>query len=350
LNNNFVQEPETEKPKKFWLKILVIAPIVIIILVLLSLGSFALFMRYYLYSHNERGTEVEFVVQKGQSVQSIAKDLEEKGLIKNDLPLLVYLKYKGLSGQLIAGEYRIKTDSTPMQIIDILTSGQVASQKITIPEGWTNKAIAEYLTKKQIVTKEEFLAAVKKKYSYDFLKDKPEKADLEGFLFPDTYQISYHATADDIVKKMLDNFDKKLTSSMRAEIKTSGFTSYEILTLASMVEREVAKPEDRKVVAGIFLSRLKEGTPLESCATIQYILNVNKTQFSYEETRTPSPYNTYINKSLPPGPIGNPGLESIEAVLRPQITEYRYFLSAGGNTYYSKTLAEHEAKKAKYLK
>lgn len=350
MNNNIVQESGmSDKRKKSPKKLLIIISLIAIGLIILFLTSFALYMRHYMYSPNKNNVETEFTIQKGENVKVIAKTLQDKKLIKNDLPFLIYLKYKGISGRLIAGEYRFDPKLTPMEIVDIITSGRIASQKITIPEGWTSVQIAEYLAKKEIVTKENFLKATKEKYDYDFLSDKPSGTDLEGYLFPDTYQISYHSNSKDIIDKMLINLDKKLTSQIRAEVESSGYSLYEVLTLASVVEREVAKQEDRKVVAGIFLSRLKEETPLESCATIQYILEVNKKQFTYEETRTPSPYNTYINKGLPFGPIGNPGVESINAVLHPQITEYRFFLSANGVTYYSKTLAEHEDKKAKHL-
>lgn len=347
MNNLFIQKIKLPWNKK---TILIAITIMLVLLSLISTSIFLLYFRQFMHTpSSENNTEVTYTIESGESIRQIARELEHRDLLKDDFLFLAYLKIKGLSGQLIAGDYLLKGNMTPLQIIDVLTSGRVASVKITIPEGWTNEKIADYLNEKGIVTKEEFLVATKKNYDYSFLTQKPTDKDLEGFLFPDTYQLSYKATADDIVEKMLENFQKKVDVPLSKEISASGLKYYDLLKLASVVEREVAKPEDRKVVAGIFLSRLNEGMPLESCATIQYILKVNKTQFTYAETRTPSDYNTYIHPGLPAGPIGNPGLESVRAVIYPTITEFRFFLSADGTTYFSKTLEEHEAKKAKYL-
>ncbi|MEI7690538.1 MAG: endolytic transglycosylase MltG [bacterium] len=348
-NKQFEIGEKTKNKRKIYIVTsLIIFGFLIFMIIMTTLGGY-LYLNHFMRSKNAIKTETTFIVREGEDVRQITKNLQEKGLIKQDIPLLTYLKLNGLSGKIIAGEYRIMPESSPTQIIGTLTGGKVTTDKITIPEGWTNNQIGGYLEDKNIVTKADFLTAAKKIYDYDFLKDKPANVDLEGFLFPDTYQLPTKVTADLIVKKMLANFDNKLTNQLKTESLKSGLNMYQVVTLASIVEREVAKPEDRELVAGVFLSRLKENMPLESCATIQYILNANKTQFTYEETRTPSPYNTYLNPGLPLGPIGNPGLDSIKAVINPKITEYRYFLSANGITYFSKTFAEHEEKKAKYL-
>jgi len=262
---------------------------------------------------------------------------------------MVYLKLSGLSSSIQAGDYKLSGTMTPLTIADILTKGKVASKKITIPEGWTIDDIGNYLQQQGVATKADFNAATEKNYSYGFLADKLAGQGLEGYLFPDTYQISATANAEDIVKIMLDNFDSKLTPSLRAAISGSGRNIYQTVTLASIVEREVSKPEDRKVVAGVFINRLNIDMALESCATVQYILKTDDKRLTYEQTRVDSPYNTYLYKGLPVGPIGNPGIDSIQAVLYPQNTDYLYFFSAAGTTYYSKTLDEHEAKIAKYL-
>jgi len=352
INQN--KQLEVNKTAKSKRKLYLVASLAIFGFLLFVTLIFSLGGSFYLYHFmNEKNTtkvESSFNVLEGEDVRQITKNLQQKGLIKHDLPFLVYLKLNGLSGKIIAGEYRIMPESTPIQIVEILTGGKVTTDKITIREGWTNNQIGDYLEEKKIVTKAEFLSAANKNYDYDFLENKPADASLEGFLFPDTYQIPAKITADIIVKKMLENFDSKLTQQLKEESLKSGLNIYQVVTLASIVEREVAKPEDRELVAGVFLSRMKESMPLESCATIQYILKENKEKLTFEETRIPSPYNTYLNPGLPLGPIGNPGIDSIKAVINPKLTEYRYFLSADGITYYSKTLAEHEEKKAKYLK
>jgi len=298
---------------------------------------------------SKNANEITFVVSKGDGVRKIATDLEAENIITNDFPFLVYLKLSGLSASIQAGDYILSGNMAPKTIADILTKGKVASKKITVPEGWTIDNIGTYLENEKVVSKVDFVAATKKKYDYAFLVDKPEGSDLEGYLFPDTYQISVTANAEDVVKLMLDNFDSKLTPELRAAINGSHMNIFETVTLASVVEREVAKPDDRKVVAGIFLNRLEIGMAMESCATIQYILKSDKPRFTYEETRVDSPYNTYINTGLPVGPIGNPGIDSIKAVLFPEKTSFLYFFSSKGTTYYSKTLDEHEEKIARYL-
>lgn len=327
-----------------------IAAISLVIFFLIMVGFFSVLNIFLNTPASSDKEEVSFTIEKGQSVRNIARNLEEKGLVKDDLLLLFYLKGKGLSGDLKAGNYRLAKNNTPKQVVDTLTNGKVASVKITIPEGWTNTQIADYLENKGIVEKNDFLAASKEKYNYPFLSDLPEGASVEGFLFPDTYLLSQNVTSKEIIEKMLQNFEEKLNDQIKTEIKSSSYNVFQTVTLASVVEREVSKPEERKLVAGVFLARLEEGMKLQSDATIQYILNSNKKIFNFEEIKVESPYNTYQNTGLPVGPIGNPGLDSILAVVRPQMTEFRYFLSADGVTHFSKTLDEHEEKKAKYLR
>jgi UPF0755 protein len=259
------------------------------------------------------------------------------------------LKLHGLASDLEAGNYMIPAYTSPLGIVDIITNGKVASETITIPEGWTNQQIANYLATKKIVSAADFMQAVKENYNYSFLNGRPAGASLEGYLFPDTYQISRNSTAQEIIKKMLDNFQQKYDSELLAEIKTTGMSEYQVLTLASIVEKEVAKPQDRKVVAGIFLTRLKNGMALQSDVTLQYFLGENIKEFTTAQTQIPSPYNTYLNKGLPFGPICNPSLESVNAVIFPQYTDYQYFIAANGVTYYAKTLAEQDQNEAKYL-
>lgn len=341
MNKKFVQ-----KYRKYLIPGLFVISVVVLL--------FALTAAYYGYflntPLNKKAGEITFVVTKGDGVRKISANLEKDKLISQDFTFMVYLKLSGLSSGIQAGDYKLSGAMSPLTIADILTKGKVSSKKITIPEGWTIDDIGTYLEKQHVAQKADFIVATQKRYNYDFLADKPAGQDLEGYLFPDTYQLSATANAEDIVKMMLDNFGQKLTPSTRAAIKGSGMSTYEVVTLASIVEREVSKPEDRKVVAGIFLNRLNTGMALESCATIQYILKSNEARFSYEQTRVESPYNTYIHAGLPVGPIGNPGIDSIQAVLFPEKTSYLYFFSSKGTTYYSKTLDEHEAKVAQYLK
>ena len=187
-----------------------------------------------------------------------------------------------------------------------------------------------------------------KKYSFFSLL--PKGVSLEGYLFPDTYFFSQKLTSEDIVKKFLTNFDNRLSSSLREEIKKQGKKLEDIIIMASIIEREVKNEEDKKTVGGIFWNRIKNGQPLQSCATIAYILGENKKQYSFEDTRIDSPYNTYLNQGLPPGPISNPGLSSIEAAVYPNGNTYNYFLSdpETGKTIFSRTIEDHNANKYKF--
>jgi UPF0755 protein len=320
--------------------------------VLIVVVIFALWLNSAISSKPSiKPTTKNFTIQVGEGAGDIAQRLEEENLITNSFAFVFYLNLKQVGNKLQAGEYVLKENLTMPEVAEILTKGQIQTNKITIPEGWDLEKIALSLETKGFVKKDAFLAQARvENYrgKYPFLGTLPEESTLEGFLYPDTYQLSKSADANEIITKMLDNFGKKI-KPYESDISKSKFTLYEIVNLAAVVEREVAKADDRKLVASVFLNRLNINMALESCATIQYILDDNKKQFTYEETRTPSPYNTYINRGLPRGPIGNPSIESIAAVVRPVESSYLYFLSSEGITYFSKTLDEHNVKKAKYL-
>lgn len=225
---------------------------------------------------------------------------------------------------------------------------------VTIIEGWNVKQIDKYLSEQGIKTEEDIADFKVKDYQsdYSFLADAPKNASLEGYLFPDTYRIFASTTADGIVRKMLSNFESKVSPEMMAEISRQKKTLHQVVTMASVVEKEVTSKNDMKIVAGIFWDRIKNGQPLQSCATLAYILGENKAQYSYEDTRIESPYNTYINKGLPAGPIANPGLNAISGTIYPTYTNYNYFLSRPDTkeTVFSQTYEEHTANKQKYLK
>ncbi|MDD4271735.1 MAG: endolytic transglycosylase MltG [Patescibacteria group bacterium] len=306
------------------------------------------------------GKEQAFLVGKGETVKQIAKNLRINNLISSEF----YFKYnvwrKNLKIQ--AGEYLISPKLSAKEIIKILAQGEAISQEksIRIIEGWSNKDIAAYLEKNNIISAKDFLALAKAplakwKFNFakpDFLNGASKEAGLEGYLFPDTYRIFDDTGAEGIISKMLNNFDKKLTPEMMAEIKRQNKAIYEIVTMASIIEKEVSSTKDMKIVSGIFWDRIKSGMALNSCATLAYILGVNKPQYSLEDTKVDSPYNTYKYRGLPPGPIANPGLNALSAAIYPEATDYIYFLSdpETGKTIYSKTLDEHNRNKAKYLK
>ncbi len=331
---------------------------IIIIIVIIAAGSF-LYWRNLNSPVDMNGQEQIYIVNKGEAIKQVADNLKKENLIRS----AVYFKYAiGAGSNIKAGEYLISPKLNTGEIIKILTMGEALSREksIRIIEGWSNKDIGAYFEKNDIISAKDFMALANAplgqwKFSFakpDFLNDAPKKVGLEGYLFPDTYRIFNDTTGEGVISKMLDNFGKKLTPGLREEMKRQKKTIYEIITMASVIEKEVRSTDDMKIVSGIFWNRIKDGQALQSCATLAYILGVNKPQYSVEDTKVDSPYNTYKYRGLPPGPIANPGFNAINAAVYPENTDYNYFLSdpATGQTIFSKTLQEHNANKYKYLK
>jgi UPF0755 protein len=240
--------------------------------------------------------------------------------------------------------------------------GKSLSREVTVlfREGLTAKEMQAQLTASGYIKDDTFLNLAKTPIrnlpislvTQSFIQELPQNVTLEGYLFPDTYRLYKNFTAQDLIKKMLENFEIKVTTELRQEMKSKGYTLQQIVTMASLLEKEVRTEGDMKIVSGLFWDRINIGQALQSCASLAYILGVNKVQYTYEDTQIASPYNTYQHQGLPPGPIGNPGLRSIKAALNPTQTDYNYFLSRPdtGETVFSKTLEEHNSAKTKYLK
>jgi UPF0755 protein len=305
--------------------------------------------------------QIIFNIEKGQGARDISLNLEKAGLIQSGPLFRLYVTTLGVADQLQAGQYKISPSMSLLAIVKAMAEGDVAKETLTVIEGWSLWDIGKYLADRGLFQQKDLWAltgepASNKTWPQDFssqfgfLADKPKNVNLEGYLFPDTYTFKTQTTPESVVLAMLGNFDKKITAEMRAEIKRQGKTIFEIVTMASLIEKEVNTYEDKQIVSGVFWKRLNTGMGLDSCASIAYILGVDKWRYSYEDTRTPSPYNTYLNRGLPLGPIANPGLESIQAAIYPKASSYWYWLSTPeGQTIFSKTLEEHNIAKAKYL-
>ncbi|MCX7779017.1 MAG: endolytic transglycosylase MltG [Patescibacteria group bacterium] len=294
-----------------------------------------------------------FIITKGESLKKIGENLEKEGLIKDRNIFVLYSFLRNLRKKFLPGKYELKKSLSLKEIVEILTSSLSREKKITIIEGWSVKEIAENLEQEGLVKKEDFLTKVQEvnqfREKYDFLRDDKIKS-LEGFLFPDTYRFYLETESEKIISKMLDNFDQKMTDELKEEIKKQGKTIFEIVTLASIIEKEVPLRKDKKIVADIFLRRLKNNLPLQADSTINYLTGKKVRRASLEDLKIDNPYNTYKYKGLPPGPISNPGLDSILAVIYPEKNDWWYFLSKeDGTTIYSRTFEEHRANKIKYL-
>ncbi|KKQ51133.1 MAG: YceG family protein [Parcubacteria group bacterium GW2011_GWD2_38_11] len=318
-------------------------------------GFFYVYDRIYL----ESGTASEkktVLIEKGDNALVVGEKLAGEGIIDGKYFLVLYLFNKNHLHSLVAGAYEFAPGLKIPEVARIITGGEVISTRIpiTFPEGWTIKQMAERLDANGF-SKNDFISIVNNpsselKEKYKFLGEIPKGKSLEGYLFPDTYYFSKDATAQDIVEKMLKNFDVKITENMRDDVSMQKKSLYDVVTMASIVEGEVKNDDDRKIVAGLFWNRLENGMPLQSDATLEYILGDNKFQHSIAETKIESPYNTYQNKGLPPGPVSNPGLNSIIAAINPAQTDFVYFLTdpKTGNTAFAKTFEQHITNKAKY--
>ena len=331
--------------------------IIIIICLLLIASCFLFFVWawsgiYIPKNPSSAKTEV-FTVKKGEGAKEISINLKNQNLIKYKSLFRIYALLKGRVGILQAGEYELSSSMTIPEIIKKLSSGDVIKRNITIIEGWNAREIAAYLEGKGVCLYSEFMDLISEDFSsqFDFLKDKPKEMNLEGYLFPDTYEISYSGGARELIKKSLQNFNTKLTKELRQEIISQKKTIFEIITMASLLEEEAKTLEDKKIISGILWKRLKIGMPLQVDATISYITGRKDVIISVVDIKIDSSYNTYKYKGLPPGPISNPGIESIKAAIYPQDSSYLYYLSTPeGKIIFSKTLEEHNIAKAKYLK
>jgi UPF0755 protein len=336
---------------------MVTSKIKLILLVMIVIGIFLLF--FYSYQINyplaKEGEEVSFVIESGQSSQKIGELLEEQKIIKSGFWLRYYLKTKDLADKVIAGTFSLSPTMSISQIAKEITTLSTVNTEdhIVLIEGWNASDIGEYLEAKGFCNQKEWLNLIGnfQNRDYDFLDDKSKSNDLEGYLFPDTYRVYKNANCEDILIKLLNNFDRKFSQEMKEDIKSQNKTIFEIITMASIIEKEVRSTEDMKIVSGLFWNRIKNKQALESCATLAYILGEDKSQYSLEDTQVSSPYNTYRNRGLPPGPITNPGLNAIQAAIYPIYTDYNYFLSdpKTKDTIWSKTFEEHVQNKWKYL-
>jgi len=300
---------------------------------------------------SSRCEDAQFVVERGMDAREIARNLETQGLIRDDVSFLAYLGLKGGSKKIQAGEYILATCLTPRDIANRLIRGETKNEiAVTIPEGFTLAEIETRFRELRFQVSLSNFRVGDYRGVYELLRDVPPGMSLEGFLFPDTYFFERNADGDEATRKMLDNFHGKITADLREEITVQGKSVYEILTMASLLEEEVRSFEDKKIVSGILWKRLAIGMPLQVDATITYLTEKRSTDVTFNDLQIDSPYNTYRKKGLPPGPITNPGIESIKAALYPQESDFLYYLSSSeGDTIFSKTLEEHNRAKAAYL-
>ena len=290
------------------------------------------------------GTQV-VVIEKGQTGTEIADMLFERGLIRSTQGFKLWLYLSGTNDKLQTGHYQIPNKVTVHELISLLQEGHVESIRVTIPEGYTVGDIAIVLEKNQIMKAKDFLAEAKTYVPYPYMKGtKPATYPVEGFLFPSTYEIPVGATPRDVIQMMADEMNRYLTPAVKKQIQAQHMSIHDFVTLASIVERESLFDADRPTIAGVFKKRLAHGIPLQSDATISYVLGYAKENVTIGDTQLQSPYNTYVSKGLPPGPIANPGKKALDAVLHSENTDYLYFVAdKEGHNHFSKSYEEHLA-------
>ena len=297
---------------------------------------------------------VLFEIPEGSSFKTIAGQLEKRGLIRSKEAFYVLAWYRKELAAIKAGEYKLSPAMPPEKILEILVSGKVVRHLVTIPEGYNMFQIARLLDRGGLVKKEEFLKACT---DWDFLRKSGIHEDsAEGYLFPESYYLSRSSSAVEIASAFIQQFWKVWRDNgfdkRTVEINS---TVHEVVTLASIVELEAAVPEEKPVIASVFWNRLERGIPLQADPTVKYGVlierKIKKRRLTWRDLRKSTPYNTYTLKGLPKGPVSNPGLESLRAVLYPEKTEYLYFVSKGnGRHCFSKTLREHNRAVDKYIR
>lgn len=296
--------------------------------------------------------EITVNIPFGSSARQIASILKQHDLIRNKTAFLLHLRISGKDGRLRAGEYALSQSDSVQGMAEKIVLGQIITYSFTIPEGYTIEQMATYLAERGFVNKEEFLSiAANGGFDYWFLEESSKAyVRLEGFLFPDTYRVSKGYTEKQIIDIMLRRFGQVFSEEYQARADSLGLTVNQVVTLASIIEKETGLDEERHIVSGVFHNRLGKNWRLESCATIQYLLEEPKPRLTMKDLAIDSLYNTYKNQGLPPGPIASPGKAAIEAALNPAQVYYMFFLvRPDGSHVFAETLAEHNRNKRKYI-
>ncbi len=292
-------------------------------------------------------------VAPGEGAGDVADQLADAGVIESAPLFRILANLMGVEDEIMAGEYEFDRGMPTLQVIGRLRRGITLPLAVTVPEGLRSEEVALVMEAAGIVSAEDFERALTSgEYGFDFVAGLPPSASLEGYLFPATYGFSREVTAEEVVRRMLTAFDDRVTAELRQGAQAAGLSLRDVVTLASIVEREAVLPEERPLIAGVFLNRLRLDMRLDADPTVQYALandseSVDRFGFwkrglTLEDLQVDSPYNTYVNLGLPPGPIADPGLASLEAVVRPEQSDYLYFVARDdGSHVFAETFEEH---------
>ena len=312
------------------------------------------------------GDPVLIRVEAGDSAGTIGDRLEEQQIIDNAASFQRLARIAGVERGLAAGEYEFLPGTSVMDALTRIKTGLTSARVVTVPEGLRLEEVAQVLEKREVVRASEFMQAAQLFSGGPgvdplLLASRPAGASLEGYVYPATYSFGRNVRAEDVVLKMVKALSERFTPALREEAKARGLSVQDVLILASIVEREAVRPEDKRLIASVFFNRIKAGMPLQADPTVQYALippggaprqgSFWKTDLSPDDLKLNSPYNTYVKQGLPPSPIANPHLDSILAVIRPAQTDYLYFLAKpDGSLVPARTFEEHERNVLRYLR
>jgi len=321
-----------------------------IILIILILALPLLTYRNFQQSSLGHGKTVKvFDFSSGYTMKKIAEELERSGIISSSMLFSLYSRLEGADARVKAGTYRFSDAMSPVEILRKLVAGEVYELRFSVPEGYSVYQIAELLDHRGIFNKESFLRHCFSRSLLDELGIRAKS--VEGYLYPSTYTIKPDADERSLIRDMVSRFRSVYDDKFAAQAKVSGLLQSEVLTLASMIEKEAVVPEERPLIASVFHNRMKRKMPLQSDPTSVYGIRAFAGKISKQDILRDNPYNTYRIKGLPPGPIGNPGDSAIEAVLFPARTRYLYFVARKDGTHqFSASLEEHNRAVEIYLK
>jgi peptidoglycan lytic transglycosylase G len=315
-----------------------IAATILVIAIIVG-GAFAAFSYYWLSPTGKFAPPREVTIEKGESFRQIARALTDAGVVRSELALRLYGRVSRTASQIKPGDYAFKGGERIPDVMRHLVNGDFVVVTITIPEGLTVHEIAERVAQTGLLCEDEFENAAREGAMVRALGLMPLGA--EGYLFPATYKFSPHARTNDVLAAMLARFYQVLTPQVEERMFERGFDARRLVTMASIVEKEAKAPAERPLIAGVFYNRLRLGMPLQSDPTAEYELDGAK-ESAARAVHTASAFNTYDFTGLPPGPIANPGLASIEAALYPAQTDYLYFVAREGGTHvFSKSFNDH---------
>lgn len=330
-----------------------IAIIVIAAIIIAIIGVFT-----FKYTQNKKSPFVttdkvlDINVQKGEYLYTVLNQLEAKGIIKNAFLTKVYLKLNPSETDIKPGDYEIPGNVTLDKFVEMLVTGQVATYKVTFPEGFTIQQMADRLQSEGIMKADVFINAVKNYPLPSYIKPNSERRyNLEGYLYPDTYNIPKTSTADDIISMMLNQFQKEMEQAQATTgVKVAPADYNKIVTIASMIEGEASSQHDRELVSSVIYNRLAKGMKLQLDATVLYAMGEHKSVVYNKYLQTDSPYNTYKVAGLPIGPINNPGIECLEAAMKPAKSDYLFYVLNPGSDqhFFTANYSEFEKAAAKY--